>query len=91
MVANSILNRKIDPNAVARDIAEYRETARLLSSSQPRMVELYPMQWVAVYQGAVRAHGESRDEVLREIDSLQIPREKTLVRFIHSERRSLIL
>ncbi len=91
MVANSILNRKIDPNAVAEGIAEYRETARLLSSSQPRMVELYPMEWVALYRGAVRAHSPSRDEVLREIDSLQIPREKTLVRFIHSERRSLIL
>ena len=77
--------------AIDADLRELRKTARLLSSDDPRMIDLHPDQWVGLYQGAVRATGSTLQEVLGSLESQGIPKAKALVRFITRYRRSMFL
>ncbi len=78
--------RKVDDGLHA-----FRKTAMRLSSRHPRMVERYPNQWIALHSGRVRAHGDSLESVLREIDEKGLSRDQTIVRFIDKEPRTMIL
>ena len=73
------------------EMEAFRETADLLSSSQERMIDQYPGQWVAVHSGQVKAHGDSIESVLNEVDSKGLSREQAIVRFIDKEPRVMIL
>ena len=80
-----------DPATIDKELQMFRRTAKRLSSRHPRMIERYPKQWIAIHAGRVRAHGRSLKTVLRQIDSKGLPREHTMVRFIHKEPRTMIL
>ncbi len=79
------------PEAVASELAEFQKTVRALSSNHPRMIDKYPRQWVAIYRGKVRATGNSLEDVLTEMDEKGLPRERTVVRFIEKNHRTMIL
>jgi hypothetical protein len=55
------------------------------------MINQYPEQWVAIYDGEVKAHGDNYNSVLAQVDSQRIPRSLTLVRYIAKKRKSMIL
>ena len=80
-----------NPKRVASDLREFRQTALLLSSKEPRMVDEYPHKWVALYAGKVRAHEDTYKKVLDAIDRQDIPRERVLIRYIDPNPRTLIL
>ena len=80
-----------DPAQVAKELKSFRRTAKRLSSNRPRMIERYPRQWVGLYEGRVRAHGETQEEVLKQIDDKNLPRARTLVRFIDPDPKAMIL
>ena len=80
-----------DPKKVDADLQSFRESAQILSQKFPRMIDLYPDEWVALFDGEVRAHGPSLDEVLQKIDLEGIAREGAIVRFIQSKPRTMIL
>ncbi len=80
-----------DPQKVAEDLQAFAKTAQLLSSRYPRMVERYPDQWIALHSGKVRAHGDSLDAVLRELDAMGLSRDQAIIRFIDKEPRTMIL
>ena len=80
-----------DPRKVDDDLYAFRKTAMRLSSRHSRMVERYPNQWIALHSGRVRAHGDSLDAVLQEIDDKGLSRDRTIVRFIDKEPRTMIL
>ena len=79
-----------DPKKAAEELEAFQETAKGLSSSQPRMVEEYPGQWVGLHSGRVRAHGPTLESVLERIDLEGLSREQVIVRFIHTEPRTMI-
>jgi ABC-type thiamine transport system ATPase subunit len=80
-----------DFNAIANDFRCFRKSGLLLSSHRKRMINQYPEQWIAVYDGKVAAHGDNYDSVLAEVDSKRIPRSLTLVRYITKKPKSMIL
>ena len=80
-----------DPRKVAEELQAFGKTAKLLSSRYPRMVERYPDQWIALHSGEVRAHGDSLDAVLQQIDAMGLSRDQVIVRFIDKEPRIMIL
>ena len=80
-----------DPNEVDKELQSFRKTAMRLSSRYPRMIELYPQQWIALHSGKVRAQGDSLESVLDKIDSMGLSREQTIIRFIESEPRTMLL
>jgi len=88
---NAILRMIGDPARVARELRQFRQTTRLLSSQHPRMIEKYPKKWVALYGGKVKATGRSLDAVLKGIDKAGLPRSAVIVRFIEKNRRTMIL
>lgn len=79
------------PENAARSLREFQQSARVLSNNQPRLIDEYPDQWVAVSDSTVIAHGENINNVLRQVDRKGFHRSDVLVRFIERKQRTLIL
>jgi hypothetical protein len=79
------------PAEIAASLRAFAESARTLSESHGRLLDRYPDRWVAVSHGAVRADGDSLEEVLDKLDRAGIPRSDAIVRLIEREPRTLIL
>ena len=79
------------PETAARSLREFQRSERVLSSNQPRLIDEYPDQWIAVSDGTVVAHGHRLDKVLRQIDQKGIHRFEVIVRFMERTQRTLIL
>ena len=79
------------PDNTARSLRKFQRSARVLSSNQPRLINEYPDQWVAVSDSTVVAHGKSLDNVLRKVDRKGVRRSDVIVRFIERTQRTLIL
>ncbi len=89
LTALALMNER--PETTARSLREFQRSARVLSSNQPRLVDEYPDQWIAVSDGTVVAHGDKLEKVLRQIDQKGIRRFEVIVRFIERTQRTLIL
>lgn len=79
------------PRDTARSLRKFHRAARVLSDNQPGLIDQYPDQWVAVSDGAVVAHGDDLNRVLRQVDRAGIPRSDIIVRFLERTQRTLIL
>ena len=89
--AESILEQLGDPADVDRELREFRQSARSLSKQHGQLADRYTGQWVAFFDRKVRARGRSFQEVIEQIDREGLPRERTLVRFIDKDERTMIL
>ena len=88
---DAILELLGDPSQVDQELTSFSETAKILSSEHPRMIEQYPKQWIALYQGVVRAQASTYGSVLREVEKKGLPAEHMIVRFIDRKPRTMIL
>ena len=79
-----------DPRRVGAELRSFIETARHLSDD-PTIAELYKGQWVGVHGRQVRAHGDTVENVLDQLDAAGCARSQVIVRFIDKEPRTLIL
>ena len=79
------------PKEVDRELQSFQMTARILSSSHPRLINRYPKQWVAVHKGKVRASGRTFGSVMTQVDKKGLPRAHVIVRYIDRNRRTMIL
>ena len=82
---------QIDHREIANELDSFRETVKCLSSSDPRLVEQYPKQWVAICTGHVRAHGPTFQTVLEKLDSDGFSREQSIIRYVDPEPKTMIL
>jgi pyrimidine operon attenuation protein/uracil phosphoribosyltransferase len=87
----AVLEQLGNPTEVARGLEDFRRAAKVLSSQHPRLIDRYPKQWVAVYNGKVRARGRTFRAVLEQLDKAGVPREHAIVRFIDKNQRTMIL
>lgn len=76
---------------IARDLSEYSDAAQVFSAKHPRLIDDHPLQWVGVYQGKVAASGKNLKSLMSHLEKAGIPPERTIVRFIDKEERTLIL
>lgn len=79
------------PDSAARSLRKFQRSAWILSSNQPRLIDEYPDQWVAVSDSTVVAHGKNLDTILRQVEKKGIHRSDVIVRFIERAQRTLIL
>ena len=86
-----ILGHIGDPGEVVRSLRRFRRSARILSSGQPRLIDMYDKKWVVVYGGKVAAAGRSLSAAMAGADAKKLPRHEAIVRFIERDRRTLIL
>lgn len=87
----SVLEKLGNPSKVDKELRSFRKSAMVLSSKHPRLVNRYPKQWVAVYNGKTIAVGRTLNSALRESDKRGIPREHVIVRYIDKNQRAMIL
>jgi hypothetical protein len=80
-----------DPKQVALELEAFKKQARLFSAHRPRLIDRYQKQWVAVYDGEVKAQARTLPGVLKQIDAKGLPREHTLIRYIDKNVRTFIL
>ena len=90
-VLNALAEMDESPNSTARSLREFQRSARLLSGNQPRLIDEYPDQWVALSDNSVVAHGKALETVLQLLDTKGIDRADVIVRFIERTKRTLVL
>ncbi|MBI4216087.1 MAG: hypothetical protein HY687_01650 [Chloroflexi bacterium] len=90
-MTQTVLEQLGNPAAVDRELQSFRRAARVLSSKNPRMIDRYSKQWIAVYRGRVRAQGRTFLSLITQVDKLKLPREHVIVRFIDKNERTMIL
>jgi len=79
------------PKNVARDLRAFSRTGQFLSSNERRLLKKYPDQWVALYDGKVRASAESFDEVISKLEQQQVPPNQSIIWYMDTSGRKLIL
>jgi len=87
----SALHQMGEPKDVASEMARFRRAAKALSSNHPRYIEKYPKQWVVVYDGRVKARGQTLQSALLQAKEQNLPTRNAIVRFIDKSDRIFIL
>ncbi len=80
-----------DSKKVADDLKTFRRATQILSARQPRLIDQYRKQWIAVYHGKVEAQGRTLKSVMAQVDQKELPRENLIIRFIDKNYRTMIL
>ena len=87
-------NRKEKPDIVVRDdIIELKRFDRSLKAlcTDAHLQEKYPQKWIGFFEGEVKAAEDTLDKLLDRLDELNIPRDQTIVRFIETDPKVMIL
>lgn len=79
------------PDAIGAALAEFSETARILSSDHPRLIDAHPQQWIGVFDGAVTASAPDQHSLMKQLASKNVPPSQTIVRFIDRNQKTFIL
>jgi len=79
------------PQENAHKLQQFRRSAKFLSSRRAHLVKLYPKEWVAIYEGKVKAHAHTLSLLLEEVDRQDLPRQHVVIGFLDPAKRSLIL
>ena len=76
---------------IDRQLRQFTDAAGVLSSDHPRLIDEHPLQWVGVYQGKVAASAQTLSSLMKQLEDEGIPPQSTIVRFIDTNERTLIL
>ena len=88
---DEILDILGDPAEIDRSLTAFSKSAQVLSAEHPRMIEKYPKQWVAIYEGEVRARGSTFLGLMSQADKEGLPRNELVVRYIDRNQRTMVL
>ena len=92
MTADQVLESLgASPAEIAGELSAFSGAAQVLSSDHPRMIDQHPLQWVGVYQGRVAATGATMKSVMQQLENEGISPAKTIIRYIDTQERTLIL
>lgn len=80
-----------DPIKIDRELQQFRKSAETLSSSQSRMVDTYPKEWVVLYNGKVEVHEKDFNDALVAAEKLGLPRENIIIRFIEKNPTTIMI
>jgi len=80
-----------DPKEIARGLAKFGRSARVLSSAQPRLIERFPSKWVAVHSGRVAMSDANLKRLIARLKKAGIGPGETIIRFVDRKQKSLIL
>jgi uncharacterized protein DUF5678 len=71
--------------------AGFSRTTRFLACNERRLLKKYPKQWIALYGGKVRASAKSLDEVISKLKKLGLPANQSLIWYMDTSGRKIIL
>jgi hypothetical protein len=76
---------------IGRELRRFSHAAQLLSKSRPRLIHKYPQKWVGVFDDKVCATDRTFSGLIRKLKDKKIDPKATLIRFIDTSDRKLIL
>ena len=79
------------PTQINRELREFADAARVLSRDRPRLLQKYPKKWVGIFADKVQAADSTFKGLIRKLKQQNIDPSKTLIRFIDTSDRKLIL
>ena len=79
------------PKQIKRELRTFSRAARLLSSTHPRLIDKHPKEWVGLYDGKICATDKSFDGLLKKLKDRGFPPSDTIIRYIDTSGRKLIL
>jgi hypothetical protein len=79
------------PRQMDRELRTFSRAARLLSSDYPRLIDEHPNEWVGLYDGKVCAAAKSFRALVSKLKKQGVPPNETIIRFIDTSGRKLIL
>lgn len=88
------LDRKMlgaTPKQIDRELRGFSRAAKVLSSNRPRLIDQHPREWVGVYDGKVSATAKSFKGLIAKLKKRGLPPNKTIIRYIDTTDRLLIL
>jgi hypothetical protein len=80
-----------DPKQTVADLRAFKKDTELLASRRDALLKSYPKKWIAVYDGEVRASARSLDDLVIKVNTLKLPRNRVVVRYIDRNVRRMIL
>ena len=79
------------PQQMDRELRTFSRAAKVLSSDHPRLIDQHPNQWVALYDGKIRASAKSFRAVVAKLKKQGLPPNETMIRYVDTSGRKLIL
>jgi hypothetical protein len=79
------------PKQITRELRQFSHAARLLSKDRPRLIHKYPKKWVGIFGEKIQAVDGTFKGLIRKLKQQNIDPSKTLIRFIDTSDRKMIL
>ena len=79
------------PQQMDCELRTFSRAAKILSSDHPRLINQHPKQWVALYDGKIRASAKSFRAVVAKLKKQGLPPNETMIRYVDTSGRKLIL
>ena len=79
------------PKQINDELRVFSRAARVLSTSHPRLIDRHPKEWVGLHDGAVCATDKSFSGLVRKLKKSGFPPNETIIRYIDTSGRKLIL
>lgn len=74
-----------------KDINQFKRDTLFLEKHRDELVSKHPNRWVAVYKRQVQAVDSDLKNLLKTLDQKGLPRGQTVVEFLSTERKLLIV
>jgi hypothetical protein len=87
----SYLGEEVTPKQLDRELRTFSRAARVLSSDHPRLIDRHPKQWVGIHDGNVCATGKSLSALISRLKKRGLSPSDTVIRYIDTSGRKLIL
>lgn len=72
-------------------LRRFEEDVRYLQSLRPELLQKHLDEWVAVYEKSIVGHAKTTSELRRQLLAKNIPQNETVIDFVASERKSMLL
>ncbi|MHB8636748.1 MAG: DUF5678 domain-containing protein [Fimbriimonadaceae bacterium] len=86
-----VLKGVLEPRTAAKLLRSYEKSAQVFSSDSPRLIDLFPNEWVAVYDGEIVGHGKNRRNLLRQLKRTNIPTNFVMLKYIAKKHHIMVL
>ena len=72
-------------------LKDFSRRVELMDTKRAELIKLHPDKWVAMHDVDLVAVADTLDEVLLLLDQQGIPRRETIVEYMDTERRNMVL
>ena len=76
---------------IHRELRKFSRAAKLLSAKRPRLINTHPREWVGLFDGKLCATDRSFNGLVRKLKAKGYSPKDTIIRYIDTSERKLIL